>query len=112
MKIGQEGGMDIWTRRWNGYEGKILINQDYKKNDPENFIKDIKKYIIDRRYIKINDKPIIGLYEPKKVPNLPNTLSIWRESSKKIGIGEIFIIICLNNYSFIEMNMNFLQEIA
>lgn len=55
-----------WTRRWNGYEGKILIEQEYKESDPYNFIKDIKKYIIDRRYIKINDKPIIGLYEPKK----------------------------------------------
>ena len=92
-----------WTRRWNGYEGKILIEQEYKENDPYNFINDIKKYIIDKRYIKINDKPIIGLYEPKKVPNLSNTLSIWRESSKKIGIGEIFIIVCLNDYSFSEM---------
>ena len=89
-----------WTRRWNGYEGKILIEQEYKESDPYNFIKDIKKYIIDPRYIKINDKPIIGLYEPKKVPNLSNILSIWRESSKKIGLGEIFIIVCLNDYSF------------
>ena len=89
-----------WTRRWNGYEGKILIEQEYKESDPYNFIKDIKKYIIDRRYIKINDKPIIGLYEPKKVPNLSNILSIWRESSKKIGLGEIFILVCLNDYSF------------
>ena len=89
-----------WTRRWNGYEGKILIEQEYRESDPYNFIKDIKKYIIDRRYIKINDKPIIGLYEPKKVPNLSRILSIWRESSKKIGLGEIFIIVCLNDYSF------------
>jgi len=92
-----------WTRRWNGYEGKILIEQEYKESDPYNFIKDIKKYIIDTRYIKLNDKPIIGLYEPKKVPNISKTLSIWRESSKKIGLGEIFIIVCLNDYSFNEM---------
>lgn len=56
-----------WTRRWNGYEGKILIKQQYKDSDPSNFIKDIKKYIIDKRYITINDKPILGLYEPKKI---------------------------------------------
>ena len=31
-----------WTRRWNGYEGKILIKQEYKKSDPYDFIKDIK----------------------------------------------------------------------
>jgi len=84
-----------WTRRWNGFEGKILIKQEYKECDPYNLIKDIKKYIIDKRYIKINDKPIIGLYEPKKVQNLSSTINTWRESAKKIGLGEIYIIVCL-----------------
>jgi len=92
-----------WTRRWNGYEGQILIQQEYNEIDPYNFIKDIKKYIIDRRYIKINDKPIIGLYEPKKVPNISRTISIWRETSKKIWLGEIFIIACLNDNNYKEM---------
>jgi len=92
-----------WTRRWNGHEGKILIKQEYKKWDPYNFIKDIKKYIIDKRYIKINGKPILGIYEPKKIPNLSNTILIWREESKSMRIGELYIIACLNNYSFDEM---------
>ena len=81
-----------WTRRWNGYEGNILIKQEYKESDPYNFIKDIKKYIIDERYIKINNKSIIGIYEPIKIPNLSNTISIWKEESKNIGIGELYII--------------------
>ena len=92
-----------WTRRWNGYEGKILIKQEYKKSDPYDFIKDIKKYIIDERYIKINSKPVLGIYEPKKIPNLSNTIFIWREESKNIGIGELYIIACLNTYNFDEM---------
>ena len=99
-----------WTRRWNGYEGKILIKQQYKDSDPFNFIKDIKKYIIDKRYIKINDRPILGLYEPKKIPNLSNTISIWRKEVKNLGIGELYIIACLNNYSFDEMKNTKLFE--
>ena len=99
-----------WTRRWNGYEGKILIKQEYKKNDPYDFIKDIKKYIIDERYIKINSKPILGIYEPKKIPNLSSTISIWREESKNMGIGELYIIACLNIYSFDEMKNTKLFE--
>ena len=92
-----------WTRRWNGYEGKILIKQQYKPSDPFNFIRDIKKYIIDKRYIKINDRTIIGLYEPKKIPNLSNTISFWRKEARNLSIGEIYIIACLNNNSFEEM---------
>ena len=86
-----------WTKRWDGKENDILIKQIYNKNDPIEFIKDIKKYIKDKRYIRLDGKPIIGLYEPNKIPNLQKTIEIWRQESRKIGIGEIFILICLNN---------------
>ena len=91
-----------WTRRWNGLNKKILIKQEYNDNDPINFIIDIKKYLIDKRYIKINEKPIIGLYEPKNIPNLEKIIYIWREESIKIGIGKIFILATLNNNSYNE----------
>ena len=89
-----------WSRAWDGSNDMILIKQEYKKDDPENFIKDIKKYIIDERYIKINDKPVIGIYEPFNIPNLKETLLIWRNKSKEIGIGEIYIIFCITSYKF------------
>ena len=91
-----------WTRRWNGLNKKILIKQEYNDNDPINFIIDIKKYLIDKRYIKINQKPIIGLYEPKNIPNLEKIISQWREECIKLGIGEIFILVTLNNNTYEE----------
>ena len=93
-----------WTKRWDGKEQDILIQQDYLESDPEKFIKDIKKYLIDQRYIKINDKPIIGVYEPRKIPNLIKTISIWREKSMEYGIGEIYIIVTLNEGSVEEFH--------
>ena len=45
----------------------------------------------------------MGIYEPKKIPNLSNTISIWREESKNMGIGELYILACLNTYNFDEM---------
>ena len=96
-----------WTKRWNGGDNEILLKQEYMPNDPENFIKDIKKYIKDKRYIRIQEKPVIGLYEPNKIPNLKNTISIWREKSKAIGIGEIFILICINRNKTLDFqNLN------
>ena len=85
-----------WTKKWNGGDQEILIKQEYRQNDPQKYIKDIKKYIIDRRYIRIDNKPVLGLYEPSKIPNLARTISIWREKSKELGIGNIFILICMN----------------
>ena len=89
-----------WTKKWDGNDNQILIKQEYKENDSIYFIKDIRKYLIDVRYIKINGKPIIGIYEPFKIPNLNKTISNWREESKKFGIGNLFIIVCLNHYKF------------
>ena len=91
-----------WTRRWNGLNKKILIKQEYNDKDSVNFIIDIKKYLIDERYIRINRKPVIGLYEPKKIPNLKKTIFIWRNECYKLGIDEIFILVTLNNYNFEE----------
>ena len=82
-----------WTMRWDGLDKKVLIKQEYKPKDPMNFIKDIKRYINDKRYIRIKNMPIIGLYKPKDIPNLNKTISIWRERARKLGIGEIFILI-------------------
>ena len=45
-----------WTRTWDGLVDDVLIKQDYKKDDYRKFIKDIKKYLLDDRYIKIDGK--------------------------------------------------------
>ena len=87
-----------WTRRWDGSDQEILLKQEYKPDDPINFIKDIKKYVTDKRYIQIDKKPVIGLYEPKKIPHLEETIRIWRDKSREFGIGEIFVLISINHY--------------
>ena len=70
-----------------------------KKDNHDKFIKDIKKYIIDNRYIRINEKPIIGINDPLQIENLIETIKIWREKAKEYGIGEIYIIMNLNDYN-------------
>ena len=97
-----------WTRKWDGKNKFVLMKQRYKSKDPKNFIKDIKKYVIDKRYIKIDDKPVLGLYEPNKIPNLKKTMMIWRQKSREYGIGEIFILISINNnktQNFLGLNL-------
>ena len=97
-----------WTRRWDGRDKDILIKQEYKKEDPEKFINDIKKYLIDKRYIKFDNKPILGIYEPYQITNLNKTIRTWRQKAREYGIGELFIIVTLNHYKveeFQKMNL-------
>ncbi|MGF7118938.1 glycoside hydrolase family 99-like domain-containing protein [Methanobacterium oryzae] len=81
-----------WTRRWDGNEDDILIAQDYTPEDDLEIIKDLSKYFKDKRYIKINNKPLIMVYKPQLLPNPKETFSIWREYCKNEGIGELYIV--------------------
>ena len=74
------------------WKNDYIINKKKKKFNKDNkeLIEDIEKYIIDSKYIKINEKPVIGIYEPLKIKNL----------AREKGIGELFILANLNIYPF------------
>jgi lipopolysaccharide biosynthesis protein len=81
-----------WTRTWDGQEKEVLIAQEYSKKDYKNFIIDIKKYISDERYIKIDGKPVILVYNPYQIPDIKEQFSEWRKYAREEGIGEIYIM--------------------
>ena len=83
---------------------ETILEEKYEVKDSEKFIKDIKKYLIDKLYIRANGKPIIGIYNVKAIPNLRKTILKMRKKSKEFKIGEIFIISCLNGLKISEIN--------
>lgn len=83
-----------WTRRWDGQEKDILIAQKYDIADPFMFISDLKKYVADKRYIRVNGKPVIVVYNPTEIPSIKTVFRCWKKQAKDIGIGEITIWIC------------------
>ncbi len=80
-----------WTRTWDGLENEVLIKQDYLDEDPYNFISDLKKYVDDERYIKVDGKPVIMVYNPKAIPDFATVCEKWRVAARNLGIGEIII---------------------
>jgi lipopolysaccharide biosynthesis protein len=80
-----------WSRRWDGKDSEILIEQGHSSIDDLNFIKYISKYLKDSRYIKFNGKPLIIVYRPSLLPEPRKTAEIWRKWCEDNGIGEIFI---------------------
>lgn len=83
-----------WTRAWDGQNKDIIMEQKYLSDDPERFIDDMIPYISDSRYIKIDGKPIIILYNPGALNNCGEIIDRWRERAKNIGIGDILIWTC------------------
>lgn len=83
-----------WTRAWDGQTRNVLIAQDYSDEDDIRFMDDMKKYIDDSRYIRINGKPLVIVYNPGQIPNCGKSFNKWRERAKENGIGEILIWTC------------------
>ena len=59
--------------------------------DSVQFIMDLKQYIEDPRYMRIDNKPVIGIYSHKTISNFEQIVAYWREIARNCGIGEIVV---------------------
>ena len=80
-----------WTRRWDGHDQEILIAQEYSPDDDLAFIRDVEPYLRDPRYIQIDGKPLLLVYNPGMLPDAQATASRWREYCRSAGIGDLFL---------------------
>ncbi len=46
----------------------------------------------DKRYYRINDKPVLMVYQPTDVPNTKSTLFYWRKVAKEYGFDDLYLI--------------------
>ena len=67
-------------------------NENKIKSFEGQFFKNVMKYMRDSRYIRINQKAVLGIYEQNIIPNLKENIEYLRLKAKKKGIGELFII--------------------
>lgn len=81
-----------WSRRWDGKENDILISQNYTSDFPLKFIKSISAYMKDSRYIRLKEKPLFIVYNANQIPDLSNTLKIWRQYIREQGLGELHLL--------------------
>jgi lipopolysaccharide biosynthesis protein len=81
-----------WTRRWDGQDNEVLIGQEYSPDDDLAFIRDIEPYLRDPRYIRIDGKPLLLVYNPGRLPDAQGTVSRWREYCHSTGIGDLFLV--------------------
>ncbi|MFH1196288.1 MAG: glycoside hydrolase family 99-like domain-containing protein [bacterium] len=80
-----------WTRAWDGKSGEILIAQNYSEEDDIQHIRFLSEIFKDKRYIRINGKPLFLVYKASRIPDPLKTTSTWRREARLLGIGEIYL---------------------
>ena len=81
-----------WSRRWDGLDDDILIAQEHTPQDSYDFITYVLDYFADSRYITIHGMPLLNIYRANLIPDLKNTVSIWREAVKKAGYPDLYLV--------------------
>jgi glycosyltransferase involved in cell wall biosynthesis len=81
-----------WTRRWDGADEKILLSQNHSPADDLAFIADVVRYFRDPRYIRIDGKPLLILYNPQRLPDPHATARRWREYCQGEGFDGLFLV--------------------
>lgn len=87
-----------WTRRFDGTNSDILIENGKTEESYMKFINSILPYISDDRYIKIENKPVIIIYRPSNVPNAKKIIKYWREYILNKTGSDIYIIGIIEGY--------------
>jgi len=80
-----------WSRRWDGLDAEILIAQDHSDEDDLNFIKTLEPALRDRRYIRMDGRPLLLVYRPSLLPDAARTAEIWRRYCREAGLGELYL---------------------
>ena len=60
--------------------------------DIDKFIKNIKKYLLSKNYIKINNKTVISISNNSENENFKQIILILRQKALENGIGEVFLL--------------------
>jgi lipopolysaccharide biosynthesis protein len=81
-----------WTRRWDGQDAEILIAQSYEMHDFEAHAKYLAAFMLDQRYIKIDEKPALAIYRADYLPDLQIFLQKIRESLKNAGVKDVLLL--------------------
>ena len=81
---------------------KFFVDKKYDIS----LIHELKIFFLDKRYIKIGSKPVLCIDNNlKKIKRLQSSIQSWRNYSKIIGIGELFIIGSLKNKNISEISL-------
>jgi lipopolysaccharide biosynthesis protein len=88
---------ESWTRRWDAADHQVLMEQKYLPEDNLRFIQDLQPFLRDRRYLRVDGKPLLIVYRPQHMPDARAAVAVWRAHCREVGIGEIHVCAALTH---------------
>ena len=88
-----------WTRAWDGQKNNILIDQHYGgKEDIERHFDYLLPFFLDKRYYKINNKPIFVIYRANSISYFEEMVKTWNDLAIENGLKGVYFIESLSQF--------------
>jgi lipopolysaccharide biosynthesis protein len=91
---------EAWTARWDGMheKGDVLLGQEHSVEDDIAFIKDIEPALRDRRYIRVEGRPLLVIYRPGLFPDIKATIKRWNDYLNGVGLPSLYLCKMQNSF--------------
>jgi lipopolysaccharide biosynthesis protein len=83
---------ESWSRRWLGEEKQILIAQEYSADDDALHASWLLAAFADRRYLRVNGRPLFLVYRPRALSEPRRTADILRKVCLAAGLPEPYLV--------------------
>jgi lipopolysaccharide biosynthesis protein len=83
---------ESWSRRWDGSEDELLIDQRYGPEDDLAHFRALLPFFQDPRYIRVDDRPFFAVYRASQLPDPKRTTDLWRNEAQRAGLKDLFLI--------------------
>ena len=81
-----------WTRRWDGAQDQVLLEQRYSPEDDLAHIRSLLPMFLDPRYIRVGDRPLFLVYHASHLPEPAKTAETWRREAFRAGLKDLFLV--------------------
>jgi hypothetical protein len=83
---------ESWSRRWDGSEDEILMQQSYSREDDRSHIQALLPALSDPRAVRADGKPLFIVYQGHVLPEPAATVDIWREEAARAGLPGLHLL--------------------
>ncbi len=82
-----------WTGVWHGAPGRILIEQTYPgADDYAAHFAHVLPAFRDRRYMRVDGRPMFYVYDPLDLPEPAAFVALWRRAANEAGLPGLYLI--------------------
>ena len=82
-----------WSGIWHGAPDRVLIEQTYPgPEDDRRHFEHVLPAFADRRYLRVDEKPLFYVFRPELLPDRASFVERWRDLAAEAGLPGLYLV--------------------